>query len=165
MTVFERGLGARGFTLLELLVVLAIAGLLMAAVPPMISAVIPGAEVKGATRELAVALKQARFEAISHGVPVDVTFSADPARYAIADKPAESLPRNTELRARSLPSSDVRKPGYRKPMTEPFQLRFFPDGSSSGARIELRRGKHGYALSVDYLMSTVTIRQGGVDAF
>ena len=155
----------RGFTLLELLVVLAIAGLLMAAVPPLISAVIPGAELKGATRGLAVSLREARFDAISRGVPVDVVFVADPAAYTIANEQARSLPRNAMLRVSNLSSSTAREPAYPVAMTEPFRLRFFPDGSSSGANILLSRGKHSYSISIGWLMSRITIsRDDGSDS-
>jgi general secretion pathway protein H len=148
----------RGFTLLELLVVLAIAGLLMAAVPPLISAVIPGTELKGATRQLAVSLRHARFSAISRGVPVEITFiGAEPARYVINDKEEQLLPRGATLRIRT---HDNEVTG-----DDPFRLRFFPDGSSNGANILLRREQHNYTVSVDWLMGKIRISQDEPNVF
>jgi len=139
----------RGFTLLELLVVLAIAGLLLTVVPPMISAVLPGTELKTAARELVLSLRQARLDAISHGTIVDVKFAGNPARYAIGDSPFELLPDETELRIRHLGDAEL--------LVEPHRLRFSPDGSSSGTSLLLSRDKYHYAVSVGWLMGRVTV--------
>lgn len=165
MTAGRQPRALRGFTLLELLVVLAIAGLLIAAVPPLISAVIPGAELKGAVRELAVSLKRARFDAVSRGVPVDVTFSRDAARYAIGDEPPQALPRNAELHVGPLPTSGDHARHFRATMADDYRLRFFPDGSSSGASIVFRRDAHRYAVTVGWLMGRVTIDQDDASVF
>ena len=55
----------RGFTLLELIVVLAIAAIMMAVVPPVISSALPGAEIKSAARQLAAGLRFARNHALT----------------------------------------------------------------------------------------------------
>jgi len=160
MTPLHRANFARGFTLLELLVVLAIAGLLVAAVPPMISAVIPGAEIKSASRELAVSLREAHFQAVSRGIAIDVTLTTKPAGYSIGDGPLQSLPRIAKLKVSSLPASATQTLENSPRSAEAFRLRFHPDGSSSGARILLSRGKHSYTVSVGWLMGRTTIRQG-----
>jgi len=148
----------RGFTLLELLLVLAIAGLLMAAVPPMISAVIPGTELKGATRQLAVSLRNARFSSISRGVPVEVRFiGTEPARYVINEKEEQLLPRGATLH--------IRTHDNEVPSDDPFRLRFYPDGSSNGAKILLQREQHNYTVSVDWLMGRIRISQGEPNVF
>jgi len=145
----------RGFTLLELLVVLAIAGLLLATIPPMVSAVMPGTELKTATRELALSLRQARLDAVSHATTVDVKFAGDPARYAIGDSPFTLLPDDTQLRVRHLTYAEI--------SLEPYRLNFFPDGSSSGATLLLsRRGSH-HAVSVGWLMGRVTVNTEAID--
>ena len=54
------GTRRRGFTLLELLVVLLIVSLLVALVPPLFSGAVPGAKLKAAVRDLAVTLRLAR---------------------------------------------------------------------------------------------------------
>jgi len=160
MTPVHRMRSGPGFTLLELLVVLAIAGLLMAAVPPMISAVIPGAEIKSASRKLALSLRDAHFQAVSRGVAVDVTLTTNPAGYSIADGPPQSLPRNANLEVSPLLAAAARATGDAPRPAGQFRLRFHPDGSSSGARIFLNRGRHAYTVSVGWLMGRITIREG-----
>ena len=148
----------RGFTLLELLVVLAIAGLLMAAVPPMISAVIPGTEIKGATRQLAVSLRDARFSSISRGVPVDIMFiGTQPARYVVGGKKEQLLPRGATLHIKTHDNEVIGD--------DLFRLRFYPDGSSNGANILLQRDQHNYTVSVDWLMGKIRISQGEPNVF
>lgn len=65
----------RGFTLLELLVVLALATALIALVPPLIATAIPGTELKASARKVAAGLRLAREEAIRSGR--DVAFVLD----------------------------------------------------------------------------------------
>jgi len=149
----------RGFTLMELLVVLAISGLLLAAIPPMISSAMPGAELKSAARELSVALRKARLNAISHGIPVEVTFAGDPARYAIGDAAPHSLPRKTEMRVSRPASSTGDAPHFTSIPDEPFRLRFLPDGSSGGATVLLSRDGGNYAINVGWLMGRVSVTQ------
>ena len=147
----------RGFTLLELLVVLTIAGLLLTVVPPMVSAVLPGTEMRTASRELTLALRHARLDAVSNGTTVEVMFADNPARYAVGDKPFRLLPEDTELRIGYLASSSSNSASYRELADHPYRLRFSPDGSSSGATLLLTRDGSHHAVSVGWLMGRVTV--------
>lgn len=150
----------RGFTLLELLVVLAIAGLLIAAVPPMVAAVIPGTELKTAARTLKIELRSARAEAIGSGHTVDVMFSTgDAAGYAIAGRSPQSLPQGISLRFESASVSNTSSalPAPAGQAARP--LRFYPDGSSNGAVVSLRRGDNGYDLAIGWLLGDVTLSE------
>jgi prepilin-type N-terminal cleavage/methylation domain-containing protein len=86
-----------GFTLLELLVVLAIAGALLALVPPVISAVVPGTKARVAALDLASTLRDARNSAITRSNSVDVIFDTESASYSIADSDKTELPRGVAL--------------------------------------------------------------------
>jgi len=154
----------RGFTLLELLVVLALAGLLLAAVPPMISAVMPGTELKTATRDLSLSLRQARVHAISRGTAVEVRFTDSPARYAVGNQPFMVLPDDTQMHIGYPASSNDGTATYAKLANEPYKLNFFPDGSSSGAMLLLSRGSNQYTLNVGWLMGRVTVQTEAIDA-
>src|ERR1700712_6082136 len=63
-----------GFTLTELLVVLAIIGLLLAAVPVLVQSAMPGARSLAAARGLAQDLRIARGQAIASGSATVVRF-------------------------------------------------------------------------------------------
>src|SRR5262245_62430439 len=62
-----------GFTLLELLVVLAILGLTVALAVPVFNRVMPGLELKAAARTVAAAMREARGIAVSSNREVAVT--------------------------------------------------------------------------------------------
>lgn len=154
-----------GFTLLELLVVLVIAGMLLALVPPMISSVMPGMELKSAARELTITLKEARLKAVSRGVTVVVTFFANPARYAVDDQAERKLPQDTQLAFYDLASAGTRRtPGFAAPTGEPQRLIFFPDGSSNGTVLELGNGDNRYAINVHWLTGKISVSRGGAGA-
>ena len=157
---------AGGFTLLELLVVLVIAGMLVALVPPVVSAVVPGAKFKVAARELAVSLRDARNQAIVQSSIVNVDFEFEPPQYKVANGVAHALPRSVQIefldiyattRAQSFASLSI-GPG------EKYRLRFYPDGSSSGATVRLSRLDSHYLIDVGWLMGRVTVSEARADA-
>ncbi len=148
-----------GFTLLELLVVLAIAGLLVSLVPPLVSAAVPGTKIKVAARELAVTLREARNQAVSRGTVVDVMFTFDPPLYGIKGGPDHSLPRGMQMAliedgtgTRATALADLARA-----MDDSYRLSFYPDGSSSGTTIELGKSNVHYQVSVGWLMGRVTL--------
>jgi general secretion pathway protein H len=73
-----------GYTLVELLIVLAIFGMMAAAALPLLSAAHPGLETRAAAAALAGDLRAARQEAIDRGAPERVMFDRARARYTIA---------------------------------------------------------------------------------
>ena len=158
-----------GFTLLELLVVLAIAGMLVALVPAAVSAVVPGMKARTAAYDMASILRDARNLAISQSTPVDVVFDPESASYAIAGSPPTVLPRGMALviQERSGYVSETRRVAGQSSFDreEPVSLRFYPDGSSSG--LDVRLGPEdggGYVVAVDWLFGGASVTQVTGDA-
>ena len=158
-----------GFTLLELLVVLAIAGMLVALVPAAVSAVVPGAKARTAAFDMASTLRDARNLAISQSTPVDVVFEPESASYAIAGSPPSVLPRGMALviQERSGYVSETRRVAGHSlfDREEPVTLRFYPDGSSSG--LDVRLGPEdggGFVVAVDWLFGGASVTQATDDA-
>lgn len=77
----QRGRGmracSRGFTLVELLVTLAVAAILLALATPSLAELLRGNRLAAANNELVTALNVARAEALRRGRPVTVCASAD----------------------------------------------------------------------------------------
>lgn len=145
-----------GFTLLELLVVLTIAGLLVALVPPALSAALPGAKLSAATRGFVATLRESRNLAIGRGIEVDVIFDTEEHQIEIADLRPQDLPGgiNIDVRGQAL-AADNRL----------FVLRFYPDGSSSGAVVQISQGRSAYLVDVDWLLGTVEVTKAKAHAY
>ena len=146
------GTRRRGFTLLELLVVLLIVSLLVALVPPLFSGAVPGAKLKAAVRDLAVTLRLARNQSITGDVEMQVHLNLESPAYAIGTQAARALPASVELKVASASGQSAAQP-------KRHVVRFFPDGSSSGTLITLSRGKRSYDVHVGWLTGRVTIIQ------
>lgn len=139
-----------GFTLLELVVVLAILVLMASLVPPLVSSAVPGAELKGAARELAAALRNARSQAITRNREVTVHLNVKTRRYRVTGhKQAFSLPDDLKLSVYGASSES--------PSAVIGGIRFFPDGSSTGGRITVAKNGLTYQVNVDWLLGRVKL--------
>ncbi len=150
----------RGFTLLELLIVLSIASMLIALVPPVVSAVIPGTRAKVAARDLAATLRYARNLAVSRSTTVDVRFELDSGSYTITDSVPEKLPRGTALTI----LGDDGHLRHQAVEGDTYTLRFYADGSSNGIKAKLGAEDGGYIVTVDWLMGRVALAEAGSSA-
>lgn len=145
---YRRGLG---FTLVELLVVLGIATLLMSAVPPLISAAMPGVELKAAARRTMASLRLTRETAIRRGTEAVLVVDVQERRLELAGYRSIAFPGRVhmELEAASKEMLDENRGA----------IRFFPDGSSTGGRVILARGEPGeqtgYEVGVTWLTGRV----------
>jgi general secretion pathway protein H len=127
----------RGFTLLELLVVLAILGVLLATVPAGLGAALPGMRLHAAAEMLVTDLQAARLQAIRGRHETAIELEPDRPGYRIAASKRE-LPSGSAIR---LQAPDRRQSA----------LRFLPDGSSNGGVLILSRDERAYRISVDWL--------------
>jgi len=161
----KSGYYASGFTLLELLVVLAIAGGLMALVPAMVSAVVPGTKARVAAYDLASSLRDARNRAITSSVPVDVRFDSTTDTYSVAGAPPQELPRGMALVLLDSGGYVNKTRRVARLYTEPekYTLRFYTDGSSNGVKARLGAEDGGYVVAVDWLLGRVSISEAGDD--
>lgn len=145
----------RGFTLVELLVVMAIAGLMLAVTPPLISAALPGVELKAAARRTAGALRVTRERAISSGRDQVWQIDIETQRYQMAGGREGRLPGGIELRLFA---------AQREMLSEQRGgIRFYPDGSSTGGRVVLARAGRGYQVGVNWLTGRILIADWEAD--
>jgi general secretion pathway protein H len=139
-----------GFTLLELVVVLALATALIALVPPLISAAIPGVELKSSARRVAAGMRLAREEAIRTGRDIAFTLDLEGRSYQV-DGP---------FRRVTLPAGlDIKMTAAESEMEEGRggAVRFFPDGSSTGGRVILARNDTGWQVGVQWLTGRIQV--------
>ena len=152
---------ASGFTLLELLVVLAIAGALAALVPPVVSAVVPGTKARVAALDLASTLRDARNAAITSSQTIDVEFDFEKSTYTVAGEAVNELPRGMAVAMLDFSGYGIedRRTARVFDDKERYTLRFFSDGSSNGLRARLGNESGGYVVAVDWLLGRVTIEE------
>lgn len=142
----------RGFTLLELLVVLGLATLLLAIAPPLITAAVPGVELKAAARRVAAGLRLAREESIRAGRDVAFILDVEERQFEIgAGYRTGRLPEGIELKLEAAQSEMLSE--------QAGGVRFFPDGSSTGGRIVLHRDERGYQVGVQWLTGRIRMAE------
>ena len=149
-----------GFTLLELMVVLAIAGILLSLVQPLYSAAVPGARFRAEVHDIAAALRAARNEAILSAENIEILINEEALSYAVAETLPVSLSAARDLRLGSTLVALATVAGQEKsiPGRPAKSLIFFPDGSSSGGSIFLQGSSNAYIISVDWLTGRVRVR-------
>jgi len=143
------GFGARGVTLLELMIVLVIIAIVSAVAIPIVSSS-SNAEMRSAARQLASGLRLARSEAVSQRRETFLVIDLAGRRFKV-DRDAKEypLPRNVELKLFTAQKDLVDdKVG---------SIRFYPDGGSNGGRITLGSGDRKYEVDVDWLTGRVAI--------
>jgi general secretion pathway protein H len=139
----------RGFTLIELLVVLAVLGLALALIAAYKPPWSRGLGIEATAAELAAGLRLARSEAIMTNRPVAFDVDLIGRRYRIGAAAPRRLPADLsiELLTISGEARDVRE----------GDIRFNPDGSSTGGRISLIDGQRRVAVGVDWLTGRVSV--------
>src|SRR5271169_192561 len=138
-----------GFTLIELVVALAVIGLALVLIVGYKAPWSSGLGLEGTASELASGLRLARSQAIADNQPVAFSLDLAGHRYRVGGEAPRSLPARLSI---ALLTVD----GERR-STAIGDIRFNPDGSSTGGRITLADGSHRVAVGVDWLTGRVTI--------
>ncbi len=143
--------GMDGFTLLELVVVLAIAILVLTVTPPLLSSAMPGLQLKSSAREVAAAMRYARGRAVAQRTQVLLSVDLETRRLQV-----EGAGRSIRLS----PALSINLVGAASEMQDENHggIRFYPDGSSTGGRITLSHNGSGFDVDLDWLTGRVDIR-------
>ncbi|WP_158240749.1 GspH/FimT family pseudopilin [Telmatospirillum siberiense] len=140
-----------GFTLIEMVVVLAILGAMLGLVVGRGSPSSHGLELRGAAGELAAGLREARSRAILTNRPVSLVIDLAGRRFRVGDKDFVALPSD-------LPIALLTIRGEVRALRE-AGIRFEPDGSSSGGRIDLGDDGRRLRIAVDWLTGGVSVAE------
>jgi general secretion pathway protein H len=149
--------------LLELVVVLVLLGIIAVLVAPGLGGSLENAKLKAAGRELLAALRVQRSEAIAQGRIITLRFSGDESSYRIDGESvrlAEGLSVVYQA-ATGAAIEGVQSSAFllntALPGTGNNDLAFYPDGSSSGALLQLRLGEGLRYIRIDWLTGAASL--------
>jgi general secretion pathway protein H len=138
-----------GFTLVELLVVLAVIALVVAVMPAAISAGQPGAQLRKFAQSLSDDLRELRILALSSNQETLFVLDPESRRYLLLPtRTNKPLPRNLSVK---LQSSRLGTAAH------PVDIHFYPDGTSSGGELVLSLGGASRRITASWLTGRVTI--------
>jgi general secretion pathway protein H len=144
-----RSNSTRGFTLVEMIVVVAILGLVLAMVAARGPLGLHTLTARAAANELASGFRQARARAIADNRPVAVNIDLAGHRWRVgADRPTE-LPRDLDIAVLTIAGQSAGGTAA--------DIRFLPDGSSTGGRVELKDAGRRMRIGVDWLNGRVSV--------
>ena len=140
-----------GFTLLEIMVVLAIGAIVYALILSAPLGKASAADLKAAARTVASGLRQAQSTAMATRKDAVLTIDVESREFVTTlDPNPRKLQGNIDLKlyaAQSEVTSERRG-----------SIRFYPDGSSTGGRITVASGERKYLVDVDWLTGRVSIQ-------
>ena len=140
-------MGCRGFTLLEIVIAMAIAGLVLAVGVPSAARFYESMQYRAAVRDVVTLLSSARHGAVQQGRAVDVEINPRAKIVTLAGTVTQ-LPAALGLTVSSaaeLNSEDT------------AVIRFYPEGGSSGGEVSIDMpGRSGVRISVDWLVGGIS---------
>jgi len=143
--------GARGFTLLEILLALTIAVLITAVAIPNFTPLLARAQLYSAARDIGSGLRYARGQAMARGKESEFELDVHKHFYRVTGRnKAYSLSEQVRL---SLFTADAEVAGEGV-----GKIRFYPDGSSTGGRVTLDGGGQKRLVDISWLTGEVRIR-------
>jgi general secretion pathway protein H len=139
-----------GFTLFEMLVVMAILAMAFVAVSAVYKRPSQGVEVKAAARLAASRLRDMRAAAMNSGTERSAYFdvNARTIRFGDGRAPQQLSP---SIRFAVVGADSERA------APDIAGVRFFPNGSSSGATITMRSERQGYEVRINWLTGRVSV--------
>jgi general secretion pathway protein H len=139
----------RGFTLLELLVVLAIIGIVVALVPGFMLRSQPRIDVNVAARAIADGLRQTRSEAVLRNRQQIFALDVEARVFRAGDSTPVRIDDGIVLSFRTA-RSELLEEGV-------GQIRYFPDGSSTGGLVSVTQRAWQADVRSDWLTGLVTV--------
>ena len=137
-----------GFTLLELMVAMAIAAIVVGVSAPAMQRLYLSSQYHGAVNDVVSLLNTARYSAIQSGGEKDVLINPKTRQVSLGEKVRE-LPDSLQLEV--LGSRELNREGA-------GVIRFYPDGGASGGYVKLSH-ENGMSVEVqvDWLLGRVTL--------
>lgn len=147
----------RGFTLVELVIVMLIMGIAAGITGIVVSKRSGGTEIKKAAREISASLRFARSRAISEKKSYFFIVNNVTMTYGLYDAGMDKKEDPANLRLKKALPKDLRRIAYNKIVPNLFQIEFTPQGGSSAGVIEIMNESRKYVISVSRLTGRVNV--------
>ncbi|MFY2763299.1 type II secretion system protein XpsH [Arenimonas sp. MALMAid1274] len=142
----------RGFSLIELVVVLVLVATLAGLAAAVIGQALPGRQLRSTAAQVAGDLRFTRAQAIATGQAQEFTLDVAGKRWTGAGKRQGDVPADIDL--------DVTTARDPQSESEVAIVRFFPDGAATGGRIVLRYDEAAWRVDVAWLTGEVRLTRG-----
>ncbi len=142
---------SRGFSLLEMLLVIVVIGIASGAVGYGMSRQLNSVKIKNVSRDLVAALRYTRGQAIVKQEEKILILDVQNRSYQADGKAEIQLPKEIDLKLLTAAREQLEE--------GKGAVRFFPDGSSSGGRITINRGARTWRIEIAWLTGEVALRE------
>lgn len=142
-------LGHKGFTLIEMILVMVIAIMLLGAVGPRVAAGIGSMRFRASAQEIASALRYVRAKAVSEERETALTINLDDHVYDVDGGEQYSIPEEVDI--------DVYTTTAEVYGNNQAGFIFYPDGSASGGRITLEYHGQKRLIYINWLTGLVEV--------
>lgn len=136
-----------GFSLMELVAVMALLAIAIAVVSFGFSKSLTSAKIEAASRDLAAMLKYTRGQAIAKGEQQIFEINVETNSYKAPGRPMVRLPASMHLGLLTA-SNELTS-------AQSGSIRFYPDGSSTGGHVMVYLGKREWRINVSWLTGEV----------
>ncbi len=160
----------KGFSLLELIVVLVIISFSIALVAPSLSRISKTVELKGATKKISAILRYYRSEAVNRGKVYQIFFDSNLREVKVQsvesieekgeeETKKEKVPQNIYSLPEGVQIKEIKFDSPQYPSDLPT-IEFYPNGGSNGGTIFLdSQNLKGFKIKVHFLTGIVQIEQ------
>ncbi len=145
----------RGFTLIEILIVVTLVAALSVMLMATIGGGMDGLRMRSATKEIASELRHARAQAMAKGEVQ--TFAIDPAARHWSGAGGRTGELSKKISVVFIGAREL------QPRKGEGAIVFFEDGASSGGRIQLKQDKAAWNIDVAWLTGEVSLHRARVD--
>lgn len=137
----------RGFTLIELVVVLALGAMVLLVLSPRLEALLDAVRYRSVVQDTLRTLERARMQAVVQGQRSVVAVDVAQRQFLMAGQPVLTLPDAVELDVTGVADLAQSQPS----------LFFEPDGSASGGRLTLSTGGRVSHIELDWLTGQIVL--------
>ena len=140
----------KGFTLLEIIIVITLIVLILGLTTLFFGNSLPGARLNSSARELSAMMRYAKMLAQNNGEPQTVLINLDTGRYSIEGVQARNLPEGINIRVNDPVTGEVNRGNY--------AVLFHESGIVEGGTITLWNTKRTLNIEFDPIVGSVVLR-------